>query len=581
MVFSGKRFINVVTAAAILASCTVDLIQGAGIPSNAVAEYWGQNSAASGGSGSQENLASYCDDSTDILILSFLHEFNIGDLPTLNFANACTTTFDGTKLLHCPQIAKDIKTCQSKGKKILLSLGGAAGSYGFSSDSQAKTFAQTLYDMFGAGSHKYRPFDDAVIDGFDFDIEGGGATGYATLSDSLKSLSNNKLLVTGAPQCPFPDAMLGDALDNAVFDAVFVQFYNNYCSPSGSNFNFDSWDKWASSTSKNKDVKVFLGLPGSSTAAGSGYLPFDQIKSTVASIQKYDSYGGVMFWDASQTYSNTEESPNMAVAVGKLVHDASSSSGGDESSTTTKSSAATTTAAPTSSGTEKVTTATTTATTTTDAITSSSSSKSSAASSPVPTVTDDTKTATCVKTGDSCPTNNANICAGNSFGACDNGKWVVQACPSGLTCFSTTDGTSIYCAQPNSGASSSRDTCNAKSGSETLASQKAPKPYKNNRVQAQLSVTSATSNSWSAVINARRTDLKPFGSRVVVALNLSPSMKLTSVENGKIKKSGNKVTMQIKNPHKKSMDLVFTIKGSIAKDGVFVAPSASSMTFRS
>lgn len=194
------------------------------------------------------------------------------------------------------RITLDIKTCQSKGKKILLSIGGAAGAYGFSSDSQAKTFAQTLYDMFGGGDHKYHPFDDAVVDGFDFDIEGGGSTGYATLSKTLKSLSDDKLLITAAPQCPFPDAMLGDALNNAVFDAVFVQFYNNYCSPSGNSFNFDSWDKWASSTSKNKDVKVFLGLPGSSTAAGSGYLPFDQIKTAVASAQKFDSYGGVMFW---------------------------------------------------------------------------------------------------------------------------------------------------------------------------------------------------------------------------------------------------------------------------------------------
>lgn len=190
----------------------------------------------------------------------------------------------------------DIKTCQAKGKKIILSLGGAAGSYGFSSDAQAQTFAQTLYDMFGQGTHKYRPFDDAAVDGFDFDIEGGGSTGYAALSDSLKSLSGNKLLITGAPQCPFPDAMLGDALNKAVFDAVFVQFYNNYCTPSGSNFNFDTWDNWAKTTSKNKDVKVILGLPGSPTAAGSGYLTFDQIQTTVANVKKYSSYGGVMFW---------------------------------------------------------------------------------------------------------------------------------------------------------------------------------------------------------------------------------------------------------------------------------------------
>lgn len=57
--------------------------------------------------------------------------------------------------------------------------------------------------MFGGGDHKYRPFGDAVLDGFDFDIEGGGSTGYATLATKLKSLAGSKeMLITAAPQCP-------------------------------------------------------------------------------------------------------------------------------------------------------------------------------------------------------------------------------------------------------------------------------------------------------------------------------------------------------------------------------------------
>lgn len=61
--------------------------------------------------------------------------------PTLvNFANAgdnCTV-FPGTQLLSCPQIEADIKTCQSAGKTLLLSLGGATYTEGgFSSPSEA------------------------------------------------------------------------------------------------------------------------------------------------------------------------------------------------------------------------------------------------------------------------------------------------------------------------------------------------------------------------------------------------------------------------------------------------------------
>jgi hypothetical protein len=33
-----------------------------------------------------------------------------------------------------------------------------------------------------------------------------------------------KLYVTAAPQCPFPDAYIGQALNDAPFDAVYVQF---------------------------------------------------------------------------------------------------------------------------------------------------------------------------------------------------------------------------------------------------------------------------------------------------------------------------------------------------------------------
>ena len=56
----------------------------------------------------------------------------------------------------------------------MLSLGGAAGSYGFTSDAQAQTFAQTMWGMFGRGTGTTypRPFGSAVLDGIDLDIEG-------------------------------------------------------------------------------------------------------------------------------------------------------------------------------------------------------------------------------------------------------------------------------------------------------------------------------------------------------------------------------------------------------------------------
>ena len=123
------------------------------------------------------------DPSTDVIALAFLTTFfGTGGLPVINFAGSCNgPTFPGTDLLECDQIAyflfelimltltyrQDIKTCQDAGKIILLSLGGAIGEYGFSSSSEAETFATTLWNLFGEGTSSTRPFGSSIVDGFD------------------------------------------------------------------------------------------------------------------------------------------------------------------------------------------------------------------------------------------------------------------------------------------------------------------------------------------------------------------------------------------------------------------------------
>ncbi|AJV56198.1 Cts1p [Saccharomyces cerevisiae YJM1355] len=308
-----------------------------------IAVYWGQNSA-----GTQESLATYCESSdADIFLLSFLNQF-----PTLglNFANACSDTFsDG--LLHCTQIAEDIETCQSLGKKVLLSLGGASGSYLFSDDSQAETFAQTLWDTFGEGTGaSERPFDSAVVDGFDFDIENNNEVGYSALATKLRTLfaeGTKQYYLSAAPQCPYPDASVGDLLENADIDFAFIQFYNNYCSVSGQ-FNWDTWLTYAQTISPNKNIKLFLGLPGSASAAGSGYISDTSLlESTIADIASSSSFGGIALWDASQAFSNELNGEPYVEILKNLLTSAS------QTATTTvassKTSAASTSSASTSS----------------------------------------------------------------------------------------------------------------------------------------------------------------------------------------------------------------------------------------
>lgn len=93
--------------------------------------------------------------------------------------------------------------------------------------------------------------------------------------------------------------MLGKVLDEADIDAVNVQFYNNYCSTtSGSSFNFDAWDEWAQNKAKNNNAKVFLGIPGSESAASTGYIPFEKLKPVVDKVASSykNTFGGITLW---------------------------------------------------------------------------------------------------------------------------------------------------------------------------------------------------------------------------------------------------------------------------------------------
>ncbi|KAJ8084321.1 Chitinase 2 [Marasmius tenuissimus] len=123
--------------------------------------YWGQNSyGAVHGTDTanfQKPLSFYCQDSTiDAIPIAFVNVFfGPGGVPSMNLANTCNptdnATFPGTNLPNCASLASDIKTCQSKGKIVTLSLGGATGSVGFQSDAQAVGFADTIWNLFLGG----------------------------------------------------------------------------------------------------------------------------------------------------------------------------------------------------------------------------------------------------------------------------------------------------------------------------------------------------------------------------------------------------------------------------------------------
>lgn len=214
----------------------------------------------------------------------------------------------------------DIQTCQAANKTIILSIGGSTyGGGEFTTTNDAIAAANTLWTTFGpvtSNSSADRPFGNAVVDGFDFDFEAviANTAPFATQLRSLMDTDTSKeYYLTAAPQCPYPDAADDSMLHGVVdFDAIWVQYYNNYCGlqsfvPGAStqnNFNFATWDQWAKTVSKNPNVKVFLGVPGNIGAAGSGYEPPSSLAPIINYCEQFSSFGGVMVWDAVQAYSN-------------------------------------------------------------------------------------------------------------------------------------------------------------------------------------------------------------------------------------------------------------------------------------
>ncbi|KAF7812990.1 acidic endochitinase [Senna tora] len=244
----------------------------------AIAVYWGQN-------GGEGTLADACNTGN----------YQFINTPQLNLAGHCNPADNN----GCSGQSTDIKTCQAKGIKVLLSLGGSTNTYSLNSADEATDLAAYIWNNFLGGTSDSRPLGDAVLDGVDFDIETGTGLYWDDLARALNSYSSQKkVYLAAAPQCPYPDANLNAAINTGLFDYVWVQFYNNpQCQYSDGNINnlLSAWDQWTSSPAN----KVFLGLPASSDAAPSGgFIPADALISQVLpAISSSSKYGGVMLWN--------------------------------------------------------------------------------------------------------------------------------------------------------------------------------------------------------------------------------------------------------------------------------------------
>ena len=308
-----------------------------------LAVYWGQN-----GWGASHNdqstwekpLADTCaaHPEYDIVILSFAtqlaHTRNQPSgqsfVPELNFANHCETPYstDDPFLLKCDDLAAGVRACQAAGKKVLISIGGSTGSAGFQSDDDGKMAATSVWNIFLGGNGPIRPFANATLDGVDLDIEGGGTVGYAAFAKALRALmdaSGHKYFITGAPQCPYPDAFLGPAAGRALgdapsaFDFVFVQFYNNYCGYGTPSAFRDSFAMWKTLAGASSGPKILVGLPATTGAAGSGFVARTTLPALVNDVKGDAAFAGIMLWDVSNDQNSAEAGTTYGAFAKSLI----------------------------------------------------------------------------------------------------------------------------------------------------------------------------------------------------------------------------------------------------------------------
>ncbi|KAF3762656.1 glycoside hydrolase family 18 /Carbohydrate-binding module family 1 [Cryphonectria parasitica EP155] len=292
--------------------------------------YWGQNG---GGTIENNDLSTYCTSTSgiDILVLAFLYEFGIstGDIPSGTIGQSCFISSSNGEGQDCDALAAAISTCQDAGVTIILSIGGASGSYSLENDAQAEVIGQYLWDSYGNSGNTTveRPFGDVFVNGFDFDIElNDGYSQYypamiSTLRANFETDPDNTYYITGAPQCPIPEPNMGVIIGNATFDYLWVQWYNNNnysadpCAlPFNGNapFNYDDWVSYTATT-PSADAEIFIGVPAAPLAANGGtagetyYITPDQLAELIDEYEDATRFGGIMMWSAGFSDSNVND----------------------------------------------------------------------------------------------------------------------------------------------------------------------------------------------------------------------------------------------------------------------------------
>ncbi|MFE0525566.1 chitinase [Streptomyces sp. NPDC058954] len=262
------------------------------------------------------------------------------DIIAVAFADATTTpgavTFNldsaGLGGYTVDQFKADIKAKQAAGKKVIVSVGGQNGTVSVSDSTSATNFANSVYSL----------MQTYGFDGVDIDLENGLNATY--MSQALRSLSAKagpSLIITMAPQTIDMQSTSGSYFQTAlnikdILTVVNMQYYNSgsMLGCDGKVYSQGSVDFLTALACIQLEgglapSQVGLGLPASTSAAGSGYVSPTVVNNALDCLAKgtdcgsfkpsktYPDLRGAMTWS---TNWDASAGSSWSGSVGAHVH---------------------------------------------------------------------------------------------------------------------------------------------------------------------------------------------------------------------------------------------------------------------
>ena len=264
---------------------------GGAVPKHAVTGYW-QNF----NNGATVQKISDVSSQYDIIAVAFADATTTPGAVTFNLDSA------GLGGYTVDQFKADIKAKQAAGKKVIVSVGGQNGTVSVSDSASATNFANSVYSL----------MQTYGFDGVDIDLENGlNATYMSQALRSLSSKAGSSLVITMAPQTidmqSTSNAYFQTALNiKDILTVVNMQYYNSgsMLGCDGKVYSQGSVDFLTALACIQLEgglspSQVGLGLPASTSAAGSGYVSPTVVNNALDCLAKGTNCGS---FKPSKTY---------------------------------------------------------------------------------------------------------------------------------------------------------------------------------------------------------------------------------------------------------------------------------------